>query len=252
MPASKNQIKLVSSLAMKKFRDETGLFIAEGTKLVADLAKVFSCESVFATQEWLNNHFCPNCDTFTLVTEADLSKLSQQKSPQGILALFRKPEFSFDAKKISDDLILVLDGVQDPGNLGTIIRIADWFGITQIICSPESADSFAPKVVQATMGALASVKVNYMALPHFFQQLSKEIPVYGTFMEGSNIYAESLDTKGVIILGNEGKGISREVEKFVTKKLMIPEFSEGKKNSESLNVAVSAAIVCSEFRRRTV
>ncbi len=250
MPVSKNQIKFINSLAKKKFRDETGFFIAEGTKLVNELSKIFTCETVFATTEWFQENTLPASFAHFEVAENDIEKLSQQKTPQGIIAVFRKPIQNLDVNNLKNKLILMLDGIQDPGNLGTIIRLADWFGITDIICSPETADAFAPKVVQASMGAMASVNVFYTPLADIILQLRKSVSVYGTFMEGSNIYTEKLSRDGIILLGNEGKGISPEIEKLVTKKLMIPEFASGKKASESLNVAIAGAIVCSEFRRR--
>ncbi len=250
MPVSKNQIKLVNSLAIKKFRDETGLFLAEGTKLVQEMAGVFTCETVFVTREWLTNNKLPFCISHFEITAEELKNLSQQKSPQGIVAIFRKPENTFSYSSLKNKLILALDGVQDPGNFGTIIRLADWFGITEIVCSPETADAFAPKVVQATMGALSTVRVFYVPLTEFLSQLPESTPVFGTFMEGNNIYTEKLSENGIIVLGNEGNGISTEVEQFITHKLMIPDFSGGSKTSESLNVAIAGAIVCSEFRRR--
>jgi TrmH family RNA methyltransferase len=250
MPVSKNQIKLVNALAIKKFRDETGLFFAEGSKLVRDMARGFACETIFVTHEWLINNELPVCKAHFVTTDDELKKLSQLKTPQGIIGIFRKPESSFNMSHLYNQLILALDGVQDPGNFGTIIRIADWFGIDHIVCSPETVDAFSPKVVQATMGALASVNVLYTPLADFLTQISASTPVYGTFMEGNNIYTENLTNNGIIVLGNEGNGISPEIEQFITQKLLIPDFSDGRKNTESLNVAMAGAIVCSEFRRR--
>lgn len=250
MPVSKNQVKLVNALAIKKFRDEAGLFLAEGRKLVRDMARVFTCETIFVTREWLITNELPACNAHFITTDDELKKLSQLKTPQGIIGIFRKPENSFNISNLNDKLILALDGVQDPGNLGTIIRIADWFGIDHIVCSPETVDAFSPKVVQATMGALATVKVFYTPLTDLLTHIPASTPVYGTFMEGNNIYTENLTNNGIIVLGNEGNGISPVVEQFITQKLMIPDFSEGRKNTESLNVAMAGAIVCSEFRRR--
>ncbi len=250
MPVSKNQIKLVNALAFKKYRDETGLFLAEGSKLVRDMARVFACETIFVTRDWLINNQLPVCKAYFETTVEELKKMSHLKTPQGIIGIFRKPENSFHISNINNKLVLAIDGVQDPGNLGTIIRIADWFGIAHIVCSPETVDAFSPKVVQATMGALASVNVIYTPLNDFLTQIPPSTPVYGTFMEGDNIYTEKLSTNGIIVLGNEGNGISPMIEQFITQKLMIPDFSEGRKNTESLNVAMACAIVCSEFRRR--
>ncbi len=252
MPVSKSQIKFVTSLSIKKFRDESGFFVAEGTKTVNDLSRTFVCNLVFATYEWLQEHIAPECKNLIQVTDDELKKLSQQKNPQGVIAVFKKRETVDDFKIHEKELSLFLDGIQDPGNLGTIIRLADWFGIKNVYCSLHSADAYSHKTLQATMGALARVNVHYVTMNDFFCRIPSGLPVYGTFMEGNNIYAEQLTQSGIIVLGNEGNGISPEVEKMITKKLMIPEFSNGEKSSESLNVAIAGAIVCSEFRRRNL
>ena len=246
---SKNQIKLIRSLAIKKFRDEEGLFMAEGKKLVADLLSVFTPHALFAVKDFEDN-FLNNFD-FEEITEKELRQISNMNAPQGVLAVFRKPEFSFLENDVTEHLTLALDDIQDPGNLGTIIRIADWFGISQVFCSPHTADIFNPKVIQATMGAIARVKVHYVDLQPFIENYSKKVPVYGTFLSGENIYDENLSKNGIIIMGNEGNGISPEIEKLVSKRLFIPNFPNGNITSESLNVSVSTALVCAEFRRRT-
>ena len=164
--------------------------------------------------------------------------------------MFEKPDRKVAFEMNSDDLVLALDGVQDPGNVGTIIRLADWFGITNVVCSRETADAFSPKVVQATMGALARVNVFYVDLPQWLEENKGQMPVYGTFMDGDNLYESTLTSHGIIVMGNEGKGISQAVEQHVSRRITIPNFPEGRPTVESLNVAIATAVTCSEFRRR--
>lgn len=247
---SKSQIKFISSLSQKKFRDESGMFIAEGTKLVLDLLPAFECVHAFATEEWKERNAGKNVSGFVTATEEELRKISNQKSPQGVLAVFRKRESHFDVQQLKSKLSLALDDVQDPGNLGTIIRIADWFGVEDIFCSEFCADAFGPKTVQATMGALARVNIHYLNLNSFLAALPADMPVYGTFMDGENIYSEKISANGIIVMGNEGNGISATIEEKVNKRLLIPNYPLGSETSESLNVAVATALVCAEFRRR--
>lgn len=189
-----------------------------------------------------------------VVKQDELERLSKQKTPRSALAVFRKPE----TKAISEDIAkwcqsgicLALDGVQDPGNLGTLLRVADWFGIEHILASFDTADVFAPKVVQSTMGAIGRVKVHYVTLEKILQELSPLMPVYGTVLDGENIYLTEVASRGIIVMGNEGNGISREVQSTLTHRLLIPSFPTGRRTSESLNVGVAAAVVCAEFRRR--
>ncbi|MDR3654026.1 MAG: RNA methyltransferase [Paludibacter sp.] len=247
---SKSKIKLINSLSQKKFRDETRLFVAEGTKLVMDLIPAFQCSILAATSAWLKDHEGLKADE-TIETGTDkFNKISNLKSPQGVLAVFIKPEYHWNVQELSHKLTLALDDVQDPGNLGTIIRIADWFGITDIFCSESSVDAFNPKTVQATMGALARVKVHTVNLVEFLQNCQSELPIYGTFMDGENIYSKKLTQQGIIVMGNEGNGISTETGKLVTERLLIPNYPVGQITSESLNVAVATALICAEFRRR--
>lgn len=247
---SKNKIKLINSLSQKKFRDETGFFVAEGTKLVLDLAPAFNCSILAATSSWLAEHNQFNADEIIEVDANELNKISNQKTPQGVLAVFVKPDYHWDFDGLRQNLSLALDDVQDPGNLGTIIRIADWFGIKDIFCSEHSADAFNTKTVQATMGALARVRVHTVDLNEFLRSCAGKLPVYGTFMNGENIYNKPLTHYGIIVMGNEGNGISPEIEKQVTERLLIPNFPDGQVTSESLNVGVATALVCAEFRRR--
>ena len=250
---SKPKIKLIASLSHKKYRDESGLFVAEGTKLVLDLLSEMECVLLIATADWLKaNAEWVKADEFIEATENEIRKISNQKTPQGVLAIFRKPNYTYNIDEIGERLNLALDDLQDPGNLGTIIRIADWFGIRDIFCSFRSVDAFGTKTVQATMGALARVRVHYVNLAEFLQQCTEhKLPIYGTFMNGENIYVEkSLSKNGIIIMGNEGNGISAETEKYVSKRLLIPNFPQGEITSESLNVGIATALICAEFRRK--
>lgn len=180
------------------------------------------------------------------VSPDELHRISFQQHPQQVLALFPLPSVPTITP---EGLMIGLDGVQDPGNLGTIIRIADWFGIDTIICSEDTVDAWNPKVVQATMGSIARVNIVYTNLPDFLGQLPTDFPVYGTFLDGKNIYREELSDHGLIIMGNEGNGISDAVRQRVNRRLLIPDFHQGP-TADSLNVAIATAITCSEFRRR--
>jgi len=246
---SRNKIKFIRSLEKKKFRNETGCFLAEGNKLVADILPFFECECLIAKSSWLamQGDVCAN----ELITaeDIDIEMASLLKTPQDVLAVFRQPHYVLDNETLKNELSLVLDGIQDPGNLGTIIRLADWFGIKRLICSPDTADAYNPKTIQATMGAIARVQVFYVTLSDWLKKM-EDIPVYGAFLEGKNIYTETLASSGLIVMGNEGNGISRSVEEQITQKLYIPNYPPEAKTTESLNVATATAIVCSEFRRR--
>jgi len=248
---SKNDIKNIKSLEHKKFREEKGLFIAEGHKLVGELAGRFRCVLMAATPQWLDTHRNIKAERIETVTLEELKRASLLKAPQDVLAIFSIPQESADiAAMASDNLVLALDDVQDPGNLGTIVRIADWFGIKDIFCSKGTADIYNPKAVQATMGAIARVRVHYTQLADSLKSLPSGIPVYGTYLEGETIYDAPLSRNGVIIMGNEGNGISPESGRYVTHRLYIPNWPAGAATSESLNVAIATAITCSEFRRR--
>ena len=248
---SKNDIKNIKSLELKKFRDEKRLFVAEGHKLVGELLGVFKCVLLVATDEWLGSRKRIPAERIESVTADELKRASLLRSPQDVLGVFcMSDDHSTVKEAAAKNLVLALDDVQDPGNLGTIMRIADWFGIKDIFCSKATADIFNPKAVQATMGAVARVKIHYTDLAKELSALPSSIPVYGTFLEGDIIYDTQLSANGVIIMGNEGNGISKEVSKTVNRKLYIPNWPAGAATSESLNVAIATAIVCSEFRRR--
>ncbi len=250
MVLSKERIKYIRSLEMKKNRKADKVFVAEGTKLVEELLEQLPCRMLVATREWISAHEQSlSVEEIFETTEKELSRASFLKTPQQVLAVFMQPDEKVDVSTIKNNLCLALDDVQDPGNLGTIIRVADWFGIEQIFCSPGTVDLYNPKTVQATMGSIARVKLTYTSLPLLIQSLP-EIPIYGTFLEGENIYEQPLSTLGLIVMGNEGNGISEEVKRLVNHRLYIPNYPHGQKSSESLNVAMATAIVCAEFRRR--
>lgn len=239
---SKTQIKLVKSLQLKKHRDETGLFVAEGEKCVEELRKGF--ELVHLYREGEN------------ATRLEIEQLSGLRTPQGVIGVFKKSEHSdYSEYSENSDLLLVLDGIQDPGNLGTIIRTCDWFGVRTILCSPDTADCYNPKVVQATMGALARVQIHYVDLSSFLKDTN--LPIFGTLLDGRDMYEElkregvnELKSEAIIIMGNEGNGISQAVRPFITHPLRIPSYPKDAETSESLNVAIATAIVLAEFRRQ--
>lgn len=246
---SKAKIKEIKSLEYKKYRDESGLFVAEGNKLVADILFSFECEWLIAKTSWMATQGDIPAKELLLAENEDIKKVSFLKSPQDVFAVFKKPVYQIEEADPSRQLILALDGVQDPGNLGTIVRIADWFGIRHIVCSADTTDVYSPKTVQASMGALAHVQVHYTALINYFESC-KHLPIYGAFLEGENIYNQTLSDNGLIVMGNEGNGIRPDIEQLINEKLFIPACPADANTTESLNVAVATAIVCSEFRRR--
>ena len=245
---SKAKIKEIRALEVKKIRDEKNLFIAEGNKLVADMLHAFECEWLITRTPWLATQGNIKAKELILAEESDLRKVSFLKTPQDVFAVFKKPQHSLDEANPASQLILALDGIQDPGNLGTIVRLADWFGIEHIICSPDTADVYGPKTVQATMGALAHVKIHYTNLYEFIEK-NRNVPIYGAFLEGENIYKKQLAENGIIVMGNEGNGIRKETELLINEKLYIPPYPAEHETTESLNVAVATAIICAEFRR---
>lgn len=249
---SKNKIKLIQSLDRKKNRDALNLFLAEGNKMVEEaIRSKLEVETIVCTDSFLSQH--PEAGeraAEVIVTDADtIRKASLLQNPQESIAIVKKPA----AQAIKTDkskLIIALDFIQDPGNLGTILRIADWFGIESIVCSENTVDIYNPKVVQASMGAIFRTNVLYCDLEAFISKnIEAEIPVYGTFLEGANIYQEKLSSNGILVMGNEGNGISEPIAKLISRKISIPSFATGA-GSESLNVAIAAAICCSEFKRR--
>lgn len=251
MTLSKGKIKYVQSLKEKKFRQKYNVFVAEGDKMVLDLLPVMYCELLIATRDFIESagDMTSRIGEIIEVNKPEIDRVSSQKSPQQAIAVFSQPKFELVQPDPRQQLILALDGIQDPGNMGTIIRLADWYGIENIVCSVDTVDVYNPKVVQATMGALARVKVHYTQLDVWLGD-QDGIPVYGTFLEGRNIYDSQISENGIIVMGNEGNGIRPEIERLVTSKLYIPNYPAGRITTESLNVGVATAIVCSEFRRR--
>ncbi|HEX5743333.1 MAG TPA: RNA methyltransferase [Flavobacteriaceae bacterium] len=239
---SKNNIKLIKSLEHKKYRIQHQLFVVEGQKSVLEFLKSnFQLEKIFTIKDDFKTDLA---DKIEIITEEELKKISFVKTPNQVLAIFKIPSI----KKIEDhNLILALDSINDPGNLGTIIRLCDWFGIEQIICSKDTVDCYNPKVVQSTMGSFTRVHLIYTDLKEFISSFNG--PIYGTFIEGKNIYNIELPKKALVVMGNEANGISPEIEKLITQKISIPAFGKHQE-TESLNVATATAIILSEFRRR--
>lgn len=249
MALSNNKIKYVKSLKDKKFRNEHQTFVAEGDKLVSDLLASGKCQLLIALPEWIEAHPEAKAEEIIPANERGLNKVTLLKTPPPVIAVFYRPEYKVEDIKMEEHLSLVLDGIQDPGNVGTIVRVADWFGIEHVFCSPDCADIFNPKTVQATMGAIARVKTIYTDIAALLNE-KNHLPIYGTFLDGENIYEEELTANGFIVMGSEGRGISPKVVDVINRRLLIPNYPKGKNSSESLNVAAATAIVCSEFRRR--
>lgn len=253
---TKNLQKYIRSLALKKNRDVDGVFLAEGRKTVSELLGHYPCKMLIGAEDFLQSY--PAEGRHIVATLDEIARASLLKSPRDVIAVFDQCFPIPDKKALSPveaaatDLVLLLDGVQDPGNLGTIIRLADWFGIHHIVCSPHCADVFSPKVVQSTMGSLARVVIHYEKLADFLHRLPLNTPVFGTFLDGDNIYGQTLTQHGVIIMGSEGEGISPELADAVTHRLFIPSYPVGMPTGESLNVAIATAIICGEFRRRAL
>ena len=238
---SKNQIKLITSLQQKKFRSLHQLFVAEGVKVISELLQSkLELEHLYLTETLFEE---VNTEKKTIISESDLKKISALNTPNNCLAIFKIPK---DKPIFEEGLMLALDDIRDPGNLGTILRLCDWFGISQLVCSEQTVDLYNPKVIQATMGSIARVTVNYLDLNDFIGKTT--LPVFGTFMEGKNIYGENLPKEGIIVMGNEANGISQKIEKSIKNRLTIPRFGE-LQQTESLNVATATAIILSEFRR---
>lgn len=241
---SKNQKKLIKSLYQKKYRKQHELFVAEGKKVIHELlAANLKLHSLFTTE---TSYFEKQTDRVFVSSEEELKSISFLSTPQVALAIFYIPKGDVTYGK---GLTLVLDDVRDPGNLGTIIRLCDWFGVANLVCSDQTVDCYNPKVIQATMGSITRVHVKYTDVLVFLNERKNDLPIFGTFMDGNSIYAENLPTNGIIIMGNEANGISSKIENLVTHRVTIPQFGEVQK-TESLNVATAAAIVLNEFRRR--
>lgn len=234
------------SLNDKRTRDEEQLFVAEGIKLVEEiLGSTLHIRRIYTTRTDLRGA------NVECVDKRDMERISMLKTPSDTLAIVEQPRNKFTLKRLANRLSIALDEVQNPGNLGTIIRLADWFGIEDVICSKECADIFNPKVVQATMGALLRVRVHYVDnLSEVLRAAAElDLPIYGTLLDGNNIYSEKLATRGIIVMGNEGRGVSEECRNALTHKLFIPPYPANRPTSESLNVAMATGIILAEFRR---
>jgi TrmH family RNA methyltransferase len=243
----KADIQFVRSLADKRVRDEERLFVAEGSKLIEEiLASKFVVRRIYTTRKDLKGK------NIEIVDQREMERISQLKTANDTLAVVEQPNHKLSLANLRGKLIIALDGVQNPGNLGTIIRLADWFGVEDIICSRDTADCFNPKVIQATMGAILRVRVHYTDnLPALLTDAHREgLNIYGTLLDGGNIYDEKLDPSGIIVMGNEGRGITEETRKVLTHSLLIPPYPADAPTSESLNVAMATGIILAEFRRQ--
>jgi TrmH family RNA methyltransferase len=236
----KSQIKFIKSLQQKKYRNQNAMFVVEGIKTVQELLDSnIEPYKIYVTSAEL---FQDLEDQIEIISEVDLKRISSLKNPNKVLGIFKIPQ---PRKVDENDWILALDDVRDPGNLGTIIRLCDWFGIKHLVCSERTVDCYNPKVLQATMGSITRVNIFYTDLVHYIEK--SELPVYGTFMNGNTIYSSKLPLKGILVMGNEAKGISSEIENLVNSRVSIPHF--GSNATESLNVATAVAIFLNEIRR---
>ncbi len=249
---SKSQIKFIHSLKQKKYREQHRCFVAEGSKLVLELTEsYFSFRQIYAVEEWLRENPIIKDIPVEEVKPVEMERITGLSSPSPVLAVVEMPSENLESTSWGENLTLILDGIQDPGNLGTMIRIADWFGIAQLICSPGSVNLYNPKVVQATMGSITRVRVNYTELPEFLASLEQKVPVYGMVLEGENLFHAETTANGFIVIGSEAHGISEAVSEFITHKLFIPYFPTTREyHAESLNAAAATGIVCAEFRRK--
>ncbi|KJD33447.1 RNA methyltransferase [Tamlana nanhaiensis] len=241
---SKSQIKLITSLKQKKYRLQHGLFVVEGIKTITELLQSsFKLQKLYTTKSFkIDANY--NADDEILISETDLKRISFLSTPNTALAVFEIPK---STKIEASGLTLALDAVRDPGNLGTIIRLCDWFGIKNLVCSNQTVDCYNPKVIQATMGSITRINISYVNLEDYLKHT--KLPVYGAFMEGNNVYQKQDLTDGILVMGNEANGISETIETLITEKISIPRFGDIQA-TESLNVATATAILLSEFRRR--
>ncbi len=248
---SKNNIKFINSLKTKKFRELHRKFIVEGDKITKELIETdYTINNIFGKKEWLKKNSTERFKSIEIVevNDKELKKVSSLTTPNQVVAIANVPDNEIKDANFNNNLNIVLDCIQDPGNMGTIIRTADWFGIKNIICSSDCVDIYNQKVIQATMGSIFRINVFYVNLDNFLNQFCDNFSIIGTFTEGDNIYITDLPKNGFIVFGNESAGINPELEKYIHKKVTVPNFNDNK--TESLNVAATTAIICSEFRRR--
>lgn len=252
---SKNKIRFILSLQKRKVREEYRMFIAEGDKIVKEIIDSgFPVKSLICKPEYLAGipvSAREKIEEIIPVKYEELKQISSLTTPHNAMAVIRMPDYSLDMDEILLEIVPVLDFIQDPGNMGTIIRAAAWFGIKNIVCSLNCVDFYNPKVIQATMGAFLNVKVHYCDLPDFLETvMKKEVPVFATVLNGKSIYEHQLGSRGIILIGNESKGISEKLFTYVTDRITIPKFCDAKYGIESLNAGMAASVVFSEFRRR--
>jgi TrmH family RNA methyltransferase len=252
---SKNTIKLIKSLAIKKIRIKENLFLVEGDKNVSEvLASNFFVEKLLATNTFLTNNIVltNHLKQVIEVSQSEINQASLLKNPQNSIAICAIPEIKELPDNFDSELCIYLEDIQDPGNLGTIIRICDWFGINQLFCSPKTADFYNPKVIQASMGSFCRVEIWHTPFEPIVQLAKKSgIPIFGAFLEGNNIFEQNLPKQALLVMGNEGNGISSDIEREIEQKIRIPEFSQNPVFAESLNVSVATAIICAEFKRQS-
>jgi len=254
---SRNQISLIKSLDRKKYRQAEKCFVAEGVKIVREVLDLpgggpFKVRALFCTESWLKEHgegFSNPPDTLQEITDHELLKISHLTTPNQVLALIDLPEQSTFSVDFERDLILGLEQVQDPGNCGTLIRLAEWFGLSGMVFSPDCADIYSPKVVQASMGSIFRIQLMECDLQTQIRSWPESFPIYGTRLDGENMYSAKLTPHGMILMGNESRGLSPNLSSLVSKSLKIPDFSASG-SIDSLNVAIAGALVCSEFKRR--
>ena len=257
---AKNEIKFINSLKLKKNRESEGLFVAEGVKIVNELLHSgIKVKQIYSSRNFQLSIFNYHVDVIR-IKENELQRISSLSTPNEVLAVCEIPNYKLEVAAIAGKLSLVLDTIQDPGNLGTIIRIADWFGIENIICAPETVEVYNPKVIQATMGSISRVKVHYANLLRFLDEMknhSPEVKIYGALLDGENLYEAKLSKTGLLVIGNESKGISSEIIPCIGSKIRIPSFTAAGSgpaapvsSAESLNAAIATSVICAEFRRR--
>lgn len=254
---SKSRIKHISSLKIKKYRELHGEFIAEGSKLVTELLNSnYKTTALYALKEWLIENKLPegfNAEVFE-ITDSEMGRVTSLSTPSPCLLTLQTQNNPFDPAIAERELVLMLDEIKDPGNLGTIIRTADWFGFKHVICSPNTVDLYNPKTIQSTMGSVARVNVSYQNLTEILDKLKGKVSIYGSLLDGENILNKQLGTTGIIVIGNESNGISDKIRSYINEKIFIPgyQLSPDKESPESLNASIANAIICYEFRRNAM
>ncbi|MEI6123109.1 MAG: RNA methyltransferase [Bacteroidota bacterium] len=248
---SKNEIKFIKALSLKKFRVQHRKFIAEGSKIVLDLLNSsIAVSTIYALDEWIliNRMLAQKAKTLVSISPEELKKISTLTTPNQVLAVAEIPQTKFNPQLASKSIIIALDNIRDPGNLGTIIRIADWFGHTSVVCSETCVDAYNSKTIQASMGSIGRIDIFYLDLKSMIQNTS--VPAYGAFLEGKSVYDEAFENRGFLVIGNEANGISPDIAKLITHKIVIPAGNLLGIHAESLNASIATAIICSEVNRQ--